>query len=571
MDARAAMKAWSPGTPAPPTRAKSADPQWTPGEMYELESQLSDGESDVDPALKVYNEAMSQIATLSDVKEVEPLTFRLTSNWEEASKSEKMLCKEKVDEACRAVFSVIAPNASKELLEAFKLSSSPGSDLTALVTAYRNAPNRGLKTQILSLYVLRYSSTELKQIHAPFENLSDRQIKKAREHAKTVGPGMSVLEKTPHHRIKIDLVKLNHFLSFIDQPYFYQDVSYGTRVLRLESGEQLMMPNIVRTVGRSTMIEQYLSHCSSEGFEPLGRSTLFRILKVRESSQRKSLQGLDNISASGADGFDTLHKIVEELEKSGSTQKWCDTIRRKLKEGKRYLKTDYRAHCREGNDLCPDQCRWCALSDPQKSHFQVSCDHHHLEECDQCESLKTTILSVLSEIESPYISFYSSERKEDLLHDGRHAQDMVFQWKAHILRAENQDKAKVDALKALTSESILVVMDWAMKFNQMKYREKQSEWFGKRGMSWHVSCIVSKPVGEQDLEIASYVHLFDSCTQDWYAVYGILTHLLKIVKADRPHISRAYLRSDGAGCYFNNNLIAAVSQFGEQVGITVMR
>ena len=49
MDARAAMKAWSPGTPAPPTRAKSADPQWTPGEMYELESQLSDGESDVDP------------------------------------------------------------------------------------------------------------------------------------------------------------------------------------------------------------------------------------------------------------------------------------------------------------------------------------------------------------------------------------------------------------------------------------------------------------------------------------------------------------------------------------------
>ena len=87
----------------------------------------------------------------------------------------------------------------------------------------------------------------------------------------------------------------------------------------------------------------------------------------------------------------------------------------------------------------------------------------------------------MSEIESPY--FYSSERKEDLLHDGRHAQDMVFQLKEHILRAENQDKAKFDALKALTSESILVVMDWAMKFNQMRYREKQSEWFGKRGMS----------------------------------------------------------------------------------------
>jgi len=48
-------------------------------------------------------------------------------------------------------------------------------------------------------------------------------------------------------------------------------------------------------------------------------------------------------------------------------------------------------------------------------------------------------------------------------------------------------------------------------------------------------------------EIVSYVHLFDSCTQDWYAVYGILTHLLKIVKADRPDISRAYLRGPVRG------------------------
>ena len=150
---------------------------------------------------------------------------------------------------------------------------------------------------------------------------------------------MSIPENTPHHRIKIDLVKLNHFLSFIDQPYFYQDVSYGTRTLRLESGEQLVMPNIVQTVGRSPMIEQYLSYCSSEGFESLGRSTLFQILKVRESSQWKSLQGLDNISASGADGFDTLHKIIEELEKSGSTQEWCNTIRRKLKEATTYVMT----------------------------------------------------------------------------------------------------------------------------------------------------------------------------------------------------------------------------------------
>ena len=45
---------------------------------------------------------------------------------------------------------------------------------------------------------------------------------------------------------------------------------------------------------------------------------MYRILKVREASQRKSLQGLDNIAAGGADGFDAMQKVVDILEESGA-------------------------------------------------------------------------------------------------------------------------------------------------------------------------------------------------------------------------------------------------------------
>lgn len=276
------MRIWSPGTPAP--GICSEDPPWTPGQWREEESDLSFDESAPDP-LKVYNVAMSQIASLSDMKTVEQLTFRLASDWESATANEKAFCEERVDEACQAVCKVIAPNASEELLNAYKTSSTLRLDKgeNALTAAYRQAPTKNLKTQILSIYALQYSFSELKEMHAHFENLSDRQIKKARAHAKTVGAGM-VLKKAPFHRTRIDLTKLNHFLSFADQPYFYQDVSYGTRSLKLDSGEKLIMPNVVRTVARSTMIAQYFRHCHEEEFEPLGRSTLFQILKVRESS-----------------------------------------------------------------------------------------------------------------------------------------------------------------------------------------------------------------------------------------------------------------------------------------------
>ena len=124
--------------------------------------------------------------------------------------------------------------------------------MLTLTTAYKNAPTKNLKIQILSLYVLNYSTEELKKLHEPFEKLSDRQIKKARHQATINGPGVP-LKKAISHRVRIDMVKLGHFLTFVDRPYFYQDVAYGQRTLNLESGERLAMPKIIRTVTRSTI------------------------------------------------------------------------------------------------------------------------------------------------------------------------------------------------------------------------------------------------------------------------------------------------------------------------------
>ena len=107
-------------------------------------------------------------------------------------------------------------------------------------------------------------------------------------------------------------MKLDNFLSFVDRPYFSQDVAYGTRTLKLDSGDRLVMPNVIRIVGRSRMIEQYLKHCCEEDSDHLGKPTLYRILQEREASRMRSLQGLDNTAVSGAEGFEATHKIVEE-------------------------------------------------------------------------------------------------------------------------------------------------------------------------------------------------------------------------------------------------------------------
>jgi len=90
-------------------------------------------------------------------------------------------------------------------------------------------------------------------------------------------------------------------------------------------------------------------------------------------------------------------------------------------------------------------------------------------------------------------------------------------------------------------------MDWAMKFLHMKYREKQSDWFTKRGISWHVSTVIFKQDASRDVEVQTYVHLFDYCQQDWFAVCSIFEILLKNILTSKPFINSVFLRSDEAG------------------------
>ena len=90
------------------------------------------------------------------------------------------------------------------------------------------------------------------------------------------GPG-TIPEIKTKHRVRFDMWKVDHFVEVINRPYIYQDVSYGNKVLTLDNGDRIEMPNVVRILTRSTMIEQYLEYCKEQCHEPLSRSSLFKI------------------------------------------------------------------------------------------------------------------------------------------------------------------------------------------------------------------------------------------------------------------------------------------------------
>ena len=103
-----------------------------------------------------------------------------------------------------------------------------------------------------------------------------------------------------------------------------------------------------------------------------------------------------------------------------------------------------------------------------------------------------------------------------LQYDHKQATNAILLWKAYLLRTVTQEKAKQDILANLGKRSTLMIMDWAMKFQAMKFRERMDHFFGKLGRSWHVTCAIKRE-DHGRLEVDTFVHLFDSCVQDWFS------------------------------------------------------
>ena len=85
-------------------------------------------------------------------------------------------------------------------------------------------------------------------------------------------------------------------------------------------------------------------------------------------------------------------RIIDDLEEGGGEKQCCNNAKRRLRDSKQYLKTDY------PESSCTEHCRKFALSDGCDPDFQAVCTHQHIESCDQCQTLKATLDEVKAEI-----------------------------------------------------------------------------------------------------------------------------------------------------------------------------
>ena len=129
-------------------------------------------------------------------------------------------------------------------------------------------------------------------------NLSRYRFTVARKHILAHGRGVPDVSQR-RTRMAVPQAKLDHFLDFITSPLIIQDLPFGEKSIKLSSKKVITVPNVVRLMIPESIATQYQTYTEEFGLTPLSRSTLLRILSVSSPSVRKSLQGLDYISATG--------------------------------------------------------------------------------------------------------------------------------------------------------------------------------------------------------------------------------------------------------------------------------
>lgn len=215
----------------------------------------------------------------------------------------------------------------------------------------------------------------------------------------------------------------------------------------------------------------------------------------------------------------------------------------------------------------PDHCRAYALSLPDDPDYLLACDHNHEDRCDRCFQLT----SVVDEIEKAVQEVEcTTDTKEDLGFVTSQSKQYINSWKSHLLHSTNQDESRLDIIDELDETSALLVLDWAMKYLPRKFRESQSDWFGKRGLPWHITVAMRKGTGGK-MEMMTFVHLFESCNQDSRVVLAILNDVFRQLKDAMLTLHSVYLRQDNAGCYHCALTLVTARQVAELNNLCLRR
>ena len=374
-------------------------------------------------------------------------------------------------------------------------------------------------------------------------------------------------------------VGTNLFMPFYAENIFLLLVgTYGLTTVVMDNGEKYDLPNQIIQSQRGHALADYKKYCDEIGFQSLGKSKLYDIINNIKPAQQKTVAGLDEFAVEAIEAWRSLSS------KRGAhdwlvLQRSCfffldivDAIRipqidrkrliKQIDMAEQYQKIRHSGYWSEDSN-CITHCTTFGLSDSKCTEHYSNCSHAHVLDCPDC----INIILTLDEISQNIEKITDKDIQHEVKVDYENASEHIVEWSHHNLRATRQDAEKKSIISQMGQDEAFCTFDWGQKILPQEYREAQSTYFGKRGMSALVGSLVWKdplPTLATTMTIAttfslttfsteSYILAFTNAAQTELDSLSAGEIITKQFKVDHSHILKLHKRTDNAGNFSSHS------------------
>ena len=194
------------------------------------------------------------------------------------------------------------------------------------------------------------------------------------------------------------------------------------------------------------------------------------------------------------------------------------------------------------------------------------------EECAQSFELFKDLRDFHNEVDKSLEQIYSFDYLiKDDMEQWKEDLDTYFKnfmmYRSHIAQAKDESMWDASFYKNLSPNECVVVMDFKMKILSSLFREKQRDWFSKRGFSLLGALIIfGSPEDEDHNEVLYHFFISSDTTQDAEYVNTVKQILYKSI-LPQYGIDSVHYRCDGAGCFVSSEAKAAMSHWFRLCGV----
>lgn len=371
--------------------------------------------------------------------------------------------------------------------------------------------------------------------------------------------------------VRVTEEAVEHCVTFIYGDRFRQLMAHGMKPIHLQDGRCIDIPKVRRKMSKRAIVREYLNAKKEAGIRGVGSTMVMQLLRKVTSGQQKMKHCIDYcIGVLLLENIKNLESMVSRCVPEGETKKKLEKQCGAICD---YFKHEYETHLNIDNDVahnCQRALIGCRIRGiPEEEVVAMSHTATERRAWSKCD----TFLKPFQFVEDLGVEV----RKNNVTEEGKEkyagvevvlndAADKFKLYMGHKLRCHVQHlefgEAQQDMIRAEPETFAIVTMDYKMKYQPGMYREKSTDWYGQKGLSWHGGVVTYRTDRDktQNSE-GNEVHLRNiyldhvcgnSTDQNAYSVCTILELICRKVREEVPTIKEVIIACDNASTYANN-------------------